>query len=200
MADTQRRRVPSPFGAFDAAFDTFYVYDAFHNAGGFAAVPFVARAKHTHRTFDAQGLPRCAARSRHAPEGDLRRAHQPRPPREGALRPLCSSRPRRVRSVPAPISTGPTAAASPPWVRPSALASATLDRESDAFQAVYKQRTVDERINSQAKELGIERPYLRNERSITNPARSSMSCSTCGRSAASALTRAPAQAAAHRLG
>ncbi|MFN8499554.1 MAG: hypothetical protein U0641_17015 [Anaerolineae bacterium] len=51
-----------PFGAFDAAFDAFYVYDAFHNAGGFAAVPFVAKGQHTHRTFDAQGLPRCAAR------------------------------------------------------------------------------------------------------------------------------------------
>ena len=44
----------------------------------------------------------------------------------------------------------------------------TLDRDSDAFKAVYKQRTADERINSQAKELGIERPFLRNQRSITN--------------------------------
>lgn len=43
-----------------------------------------------------------------------------------------------------------------------------LDRQSEEYKGVYKQRTVTERINSQAKELGIERPYLRNQRSITN--------------------------------
>ena len=43
-----------------------------------------------------------------------------------------------------------------------------LDRASPAYKTVYKQRTADERINSQAKELGIERPFLRNQRSITN--------------------------------
>ncbi len=33
---------------------------------------------------------------------------------------------------------------------------------------VYKQRTVTERINSQATELGIERPKLRNGKAIAN--------------------------------
>ena len=33
-----------------------------------------------------------------------------------------------------------------------------LDRESAEYKAIYKQRTADERINSQALELGIERP------------------------------------------
>jgi hypothetical protein len=37
-----------------------------------------------------------------------------------------------------------------------------LDRESDAYKLIYKQRTADERVNSQALELGIERPKLRN--------------------------------------
>jgi hypothetical protein len=31
-----------------------------------------------------------------------------------------------------------------------------LDRESDLYKSIYKQRTCCERINSQAKELGIE--------------------------------------------
>ena len=38
-----------------------------------------------------------------------------------------------------------------------------LDRESAEYKAIYKQRTADERINSQALELGIERPYLRRQ-------------------------------------
>ncbi len=33
---------------------------------------------------------------------------------------------------------------------------------------VYNQRTATERINSQAKELGIERPRLRNGQAIAN--------------------------------
>ena len=43
-----------------------------------------------------------------------------------------------------------------------------LDRKGEAFQRIYKQRTATERINSQAVELGIEYPKLRNQRSIAN--------------------------------
>jgi hypothetical protein len=43
-----------------------------------------------------------------------------------------------------------------------------LDRESAQYQAIYRQRTVTERLNSQAVELGIERPKLRNGCAITN--------------------------------
>ena len=34
----------------------------------------------------------------------------------------------------------------------------TLDRDSQTYKDIYKQRTAVERINSQAKALGIERP------------------------------------------
>ena len=43
-----------------------------------------------------------------------------------------------------------------------------LDRQSDAYKHVYKQRTATERINSQAVELGIEHPKLRNGQAIAN--------------------------------
>lgn len=43
-----------------------------------------------------------------------------------------------------------------------------LWRESDDYKAVCRQRTATERINSQALELGIERPKLRNEAAIIN--------------------------------
>jgi hypothetical protein len=41
-----------------------------------------------------------------------------------------------------------------------------LDRSSPWYRAIYCQRTSAERINSQAKELGIERPRVRNRRSV----------------------------------
>ena len=43
-----------------------------------------------------------------------------------------------------------------------------IDRQSELYARVYKQRTATERINSQAKNLGIERPHLRNGTAIAN--------------------------------
>jgi hypothetical protein len=51
---------------------------------------------------------------------------------------------------------------------PGARLSHTLDRHSAAYLTVYKQRTATERINSQAVELGSERPKLRNGQAIAN--------------------------------
>lgn len=44
----------------------------------------------------------------------------------------------------------------------------TLDRESQLYKDIYKQRTAVERINAQAVALGIERPHLRNGHAIVN--------------------------------
>ena len=44
----------------------------------------------------------------------------------------------------------------------------TLDRDSPLFHALYTQRTGCERINALAKERGIERPRVRNSRSVAN--------------------------------
>ena len=43
-----------------------------------------------------------------------------------------------------------------------------LDRESDEYKQLYKLHTASERINSQAKALGIERPKVRNGYSVGN--------------------------------
>ena len=43
-----------------------------------------------------------------------------------------------------------------------------IDRDSDIYKEIYNQRTATERINAQAKELGIERPRLRNGQAIAN--------------------------------
>jgi hypothetical protein len=44
----------------------------------------------------------------------------------------------------------------------------TLDRHSDLYRNLYRQRSAVERINSQAVALGIERPHLRNGAAIAN--------------------------------
>ncbi len=43
-----------------------------------------------------------------------------------------------------------------------------LDRQSELYKSIYRQRTANERINSQALALGIERPHLRNGAAIAN--------------------------------
>jgi hypothetical protein len=43
-----------------------------------------------------------------------------------------------------------------------------LDRQAEEYKRIYRQRTAAERINSQAKALGIERPQVRNSASVHN--------------------------------
>jgi len=53
----------------------------------------------------------------------------------------------------------------PNWEK-GGLMRALLDRAGPLYKAVYTQRTCCERINSQAKDLLIERPKARNIRSV----------------------------------
>lgn len=158
-----------PFGTADAAFDAFYVYDYFHNDehNGFAAVPL--RQINQTRHFDADGLPLCDA---------------------GLTMPLASSyvnrtslvQHRRGRYVCPLLYPEPTDNSCPidhkKWanggcrlVMPTAVGARIryqLDRESQRYKAIYKERTTVERIFSQAVALGIECPKLRNQRAIAN--------------------------------
>ena len=43
-----------------------------------------------------------------------------------------------------------------------------IDGDDDIYKNVYKQRMAAECINSRAKELGIERPKIRNRQAIAN--------------------------------
>ena len=158
----------APFGAFDAAFDAFYVYDYFHQAGGFAAVPFSERGGHK-RTFDETGLPLCQAglpmplKSTFVCRTDLVEHEKGRyacplcfPQRTGQACPIGHKNWERGGC----ITTMPTAA--------GARIRYQLDREDAAFKKIYNQRTATERINAQALELNIERPKLRNQEAIAN--------------------------------
>lgn len=172
MADTERRLGFRPrFGAFDAAFDAFYVYEHFHRddeKGGFAAVPFSQKGGHK-RTFSPDGLPLC-------------QAGLPMPLKFTFFSRSTLVEHEQGRHACPLLFPDPTAQTCPidhkRWAKGGCTTTIAtsigariryqLDRESDAYKSVYKQRTATERINSQAVELGIERPKLRNERSVAN--------------------------------
>lgn len=161
------------FGAWDAAYDTFYVHEYFTLAGGFAAVPWATRADHK-KTFSADGLPLCAAglpmplrnrvfrQSRCLVPHEIGRFVCPLlfPEPSGDACPIDHPAWHKEGKEQGCLTTLPTSV--------GARARHELDRASPAFQRLYAQRSAAERINSQAVALGIERPHLRNQRSITN--------------------------------
>ncbi len=168
MAQTTENLGHTPrFGALDAAFDAFYVYDAFHEAGGFAAVPYAGRHDHK-KAFNEHGLPLCAA-------------GLPMPLKNTFFKQSHCLVPHPVGRHPCPLLfPEPTGETCPidhkNWPAGGCLTTIAvgagarirhqLDRQSDAYTRLYAQRTATERINSQAKEMGIETPKLRNQHSI----------------------------------
>ena len=171
MAHTEQRLGRKPrFGTWDAAYDAHYVYDYFHRAGGFAAVPFnpggPQRAK---RAFSADGSPLCAA--------ELSMTLQFTYLHRSSLIPEVREKFRCPLLYPTPSGeTCPIADAhfSKGGCTTTIAAGAgsrirrTLDRESAAYKQLYASRTMVERINSQAEALGITRPKLRRGRAIAN--------------------------------
>jgi len=167
MAETERRLGRRPrYGALDAAFDAFYVYDHFDQAGGFAAVPFVARGGVAARRFDTDGNPVCEASEAMTLE------------RTFIDRTSFVEHERGVWTCPLIGNAERCPVDHAKWTKggcrvtmataPGARLRHQLDREGGDYKAVYKQRTATERINSQATELGIERPRLRNQAAIAN--------------------------------
>jgi hypothetical protein len=169
MTDTERRLgFKPPYGAFDAGFEAFYVFDYFDQAGGLAAIPFSQRGGKT-RHFDEQGLPLCQA---------------------GLAMPLKSTYICGSRSIKHEVGRyacpllfpEPTGQSCPiahkRWPEGGCVVTMPtcngariryqLDRSSELYKQVYHQRTADERVNAQAVELGIERPKLRRGSAIAN--------------------------------
>lgn len=150
------------FGALDAAYDAFYVYDFFHSADhdGFAAVPFSEKGGKGTRQFDAEGLPLCAA-GLSMPVKQLYKDTTTTLIPHRRARHVCPLRFPQPNGQTCPIDhprwpKGGCSAQLP--VAPGARIRHQLDRESDRFKQIYKQRTAVERINSQATALGIDGP------------------------------------------
>jgi hypothetical protein len=169
MHQVERRLGRRPrFGALDAAFDAHYIYDYFHDAGGFAAVPLVKRGK-AELYFNDEGLPLCEAGlampTKHIFWNRKGLVHQRQ------ARHACPLLYPDITATHCPIqhSSWPkTGCVLTLGISPGARIRYQLDRNSQPFQHLYAKRTASERIFSQAKELGIERPKLRNQASIAN--------------------------------
>ncbi len=171
LEQVERRLGKKPrFGTLDAAYDAFYVYEYFHQAGGFAAVPLAEKGKIVHRQFDPHGLPLCAA----GLPMPLKATYWDR---TTAI--IEYERGQYVCPLFFPSPTGqPCPENDPHWSSGGCMTTIAtnlgarirhqLDRNCEAYRQVYKQRTAVERINSQAVEIGIERPKLRNGLAIAN--------------------------------
>ena len=173
MAKTEQLLGFQPrFGTFDAAFDAFYVYDYFHrddDPQAFAAVPFSEKGgyKAKGRQFSAEGLPLCAAglpmplqftyTDRTVTIIEHERGKYICPLQ--TLAQTCPANHQRWNKGGCTTTMSTSIGARLRY---------TLDRESQLYKDIYKQRTAVERINSQAVDLGIERPHLRNGQAIAN--------------------------------
>lgn len=157
------------FGAFDAAYDAHYVYDYFHSDqhDGFAAVAYNPRGP--KRSFDAQGLPLCPAGLSMPLKGTFIFQQTLFPHERGRYACPLQFPDQSAESCPVEdkhwnkggcVVTMPTNA--------GARIRQQLDRESQTFKEIFKQRTATERINARAKHLGIERPNLRNGQAVAN--------------------------------
>jgi hypothetical protein len=169
MAATAARLGRKPkFGAFDAAFDAWYVYDYFNEAGGFAAIPYVKRTP-VKRQFDTQGLPLCEANLAMPLLSTFMNKRGLIPQRMGRYGCPLLFPEATTQTCPINHKKWPTGGCHLTMgVSPGARLRYQLDRHSPAYKLVYNQRTAAERINALAVELGIERPKLRNQQAIAN--------------------------------
>ena len=148
----------------DAAFDAWYVYEAAARHGGIGAVPL---NQHRHASFGraADGTPRCEKGLLMQPTFQF--AH-PNGYRAQHFRcPLLCPEPTGATCDHEQFTKGKGCVKDVNW-EPGGLQRVLLDRDGPLYHAVYSQRTACERINSQAKALGIERPKVRNGRSVAN--------------------------------
>lgn len=158
------------YGCFDAAFDAYYVYEYFQRENkswheGFAAVPRTQRTQ-GKREFDEQGQPLCPAGLSMTPQYTYQ-CRSTMFQHERALY-VC---PIQDTHTTCPVNHAK-------WIKggckhrlPTSVGTRLrhqIDRDSDLYKTIYKQRTATERINAQAVMLGIERPRLRNANAIVN--------------------------------
>jgi len=149
--------------AADAAFDAWYVYEGPARHGGIAAVPLNQHRPGLQR--DADGTPRCAKGVRMTP---VFYYDHPNGYRAQRFRcPLLFPEPVGQSCDHEQFVKGKGCQKDPNWEL-GGLQRVLLDRDGPLYHAVYTQRTSCERINSQAKELGIERPKVRNGPSVSH--------------------------------
>jgi hypothetical protein len=146
----------------DAAYDAWYVYDAAARHGGIGAVPLIQKGC---TLFTADRIPLCPIGLPMHPVFAYAHTYGYRARRYRC--PLLFPQPTGESCDHVQFAKG-RGCQKDINIELGGQMRLFLDRESPLYQAIYTQRTSCERINSQAKELGIERPKVRNRHSVTN--------------------------------
>ena len=165
---TLYQRTVLALGAFpthltgDAAFDAWYVYQQAVLHDGIAAVPLNGHGHHNGKR-DKDGVPICAKGLRMLPSFQFEHTNGYRAQR--FVCPLLFPHATGESCEHEQFHKGKGCQKDPNWEK-GGLMRVTLNRDDPLYKAIYTQRTCCERINSKAKELGIERPKVRNGRSV----------------------------------
>jgi len=148
----------------DAAFDAWYVSQTCVHHGGIAAIPLNQHG-HPMYTRDADGVPRCPAGLRMEPTKQFQHTNG-----------YCAQRYQYPLLF--PNKTGQSCdheqfqkgegCVKDINIEKGGLMRVTMNRDHPIYKGIYCQRTSAERINSQSRALGIERPKVRNRRSVRN--------------------------------
>lgn len=150
--------------AADAAFDAWHIYQPFAEMGGMAAIPLNLRG-HPEPRLGTGGFHLCPTGLEMAPSYQY---HHTSGYQAQLLRcPLLFPQPSGQTCDHEQFAKGSGCVKhinieAGGWMR------VRLDRQSHLYQQLYNQRTAAERINSQAKALGIETPKVRNIHSLIN--------------------------------
>lgn len=148
----------------DAAFDAWYVYETAVRHGGIAAVPLNQHSKTPFARLP-DGTPLCPIGLPMHPTKQYNHTNGYRA--QHFKCPLLFPQPTGQTCEHAQFKKGKGCVKDLNWEK-GGIQRVTLDRDGPLYHAIYAQRTSCERINSQAKELGIERPRVHNRRSVAN--------------------------------
>ena len=148
----------------DAAFDAWYVYQTCAHHGGIAAIPLNQHGRPTVER-DTDGVPFCSKHLRMSPSYEFDHTNGYRAQRYRC--PLLHPKRTGETCDHAQFTKG-KGCVKDINIEIGGKMRVTLDRTAPLYKTIYKTRTSVERINSQAKAQGIERPKVRNRRSVKN--------------------------------
>lgn len=150
--------------AADAAYDAWYVYEGPARHRGIAAVPLNQHSKTPFARLP-DGTPRCPIGLPMHPTIQFNHTYGYRAQRFQC--PLLFPEKTGATCAHDQFTKGKGCVKDVNWEK-GGIQRVTLDRSGPLFRAIYNQRSGCERINSQAKALGIERPKVRQGRSVAN--------------------------------
>ncbi len=146
----------------DAAYDAWYVYETMAHRGGIAAIALNGHG-HDEHPRDADGVAICPMGLRMQPSYRFQHTRGYRAQRFRCpllfpeRRPFDCRHPQFLKGKGCVHDLG---------IEKGSLMRVLLDRQGPLYRSIYRQRTSAERINSQAKAIGIERPIVRQGESV----------------------------------